>query len=583
MPRRKAGQPAAAGGPLFDIAALRAAAGAKIFARGVEYHQDGLVELIGLRTGHAVADVHGTDTYRTELFSRHGDITGSCTCPAIDEWGFCKHLVAVGLAANGVGTAGISEAAERDAGLRASLRAGGIEPLIDLILELAAEDRILRQRLELAAAPAAEDDEALLRRLKKTITEATRIREHLSYRDVRKWTRGVEQAVNPIERLVREKRADLALKVLAHFFERMDQAMLSLDDSDGHAGAAYGRACELHLEACRLAKPDPVGLANELFAREISAVWDFFHNAHETYGKMLGREGRAEYRRLAMQAWEALPPSSGNRTLVDETSGRRLTLKSILDSFALRDGDLELRIAIRAKDLSSPSAYHDLATLCSENGREDEALRWLEEGLRKFKSDPPQGLGTFAARIYRKRGRREDAAKLLWREFGRWPDQHRFSDIKRMLTSSPEEREAALDRAVAVLHARIQAGKEAPASMGDRSILVSLLTTEGRLDEAWAAKDRFDCYHWAAEQLAKASETSHAEKALQVYEAMAEQSVRSGVQSGYESGCERIRQIGRIRERLGQQGLHRAFLDAMRERHKAKRNFIKLLDALARS
>jgi uncharacterized Zn finger protein len=40
---------------------------------------------------------------RTVVTGRGTQIGGECSCPAIEDWGFCKHIVAVALAANAVG------------------------------------------------------------------------------------------------------------------------------------------------------------------------------------------------------------------------------------------------------------------------------------------------------------------------------------------------------------------------------------------------------------------------------------------------------------------------------------------------
>ena len=47
-----------------------------------------------------LAQVAGTEDYRTELTGRGEDFDGECSCPAFEDWGFCKHMVATALAAN---------------------------------------------------------------------------------------------------------------------------------------------------------------------------------------------------------------------------------------------------------------------------------------------------------------------------------------------------------------------------------------------------------------------------------------------------------------------------------------------------
>lgn len=56
--------------PRFDVEALRELAGDKVFARGEDYHRDGQVLILSIRAERVVAQVAGTEDYRTELSGR---------------------------------------------------------------------------------------------------------------------------------------------------------------------------------------------------------------------------------------------------------------------------------------------------------------------------------------------------------------------------------------------------------------------------------------------------------------------------------------------------------------------------------
>src|SRR5207248_494177 len=158
-------------------------------------------------------------------------------------------------------------------------------------------------------------------------TEATRTHGFIEYRPARDWAQGVESMLDRIEPLMESGRAELALRLLDYFFARMDDALQSMDDSDGQGGAVYARGCEIHLTACRAAKPDPVALARDLFAREVDSEWDFFNGASEMYADVLGEAGLAEYRRLASEAWQEIKPLRAREQRTgDEQFGARLRL-----------------------------------------------------------------------------------------------------------------------------------------------------------------------------------------------------------------------------------------------------------------
>src|SRR3546814_2909680 len=85
--------------------------------------------------------------------------------------------------------------------------------------------------------------------------------------------------------------------------------------------------------------------------------YGIFDGAAALYAEVLGAEGLGEYRRLAIEAWEDLPPLSGRARERHEFSTNYHRLKDIIDFFAERDGDVDARIALRTKDLSSPWSY----------------------------------------------------------------------------------------------------------------------------------------------------------------------------------------------------------------------------------
>src|SRR5215471_10453982 len=106
----------------FDLNTLLDLAGPQAFARGQAYHDDGLVTITSIGPQRVVARVAGTEDYRTELTGRGEEIDGECSCPAFEEWGFCKHMVAVALAANAAGPEGEREGAGALARIRDHLK-----------------------------------------------------------------------------------------------------------------------------------------------------------------------------------------------------------------------------------------------------------------------------------------------------------------------------------------------------------------------------------------------------------------------------------------------------------------------------
>jgi hypothetical protein len=417
-------------GARFDVAMLRELAGDKVFERGEDYFEDGEVEILALEPGRVLAQVSGSQDYRTELRARGKSIGGHCSCPAYTDWGFCKHMVAAGLAANAAGDG--DERGGALARIRAHLQAQGVDALAGMIVALAERDSRLFRKLELAATASHGDDPALEPRLRKAIDGATRTGRYIDYASASDWAAGVDAALDAVEALASGPRAEIALKLVEWAIARIDEATGSIDDSDGHCGALLNRAQEIHVAAVAAVRPDPVALARKLFAREIDDGYDIFWGVAPRYAEALGERGLAEYRRLAQAAWEKLPPRTPSRA-TPETAGDVDRLLNILDFFAERDGDVDARIELRARDLSSSYRYLQLAEFCRAHGRTNDAVRYAEEGLWIFEDGrPDEPLVLLAADLMDKAGRRADAEALLWRTFDKRPTLALYERLRKL-------------------------------------------------------------------------------------------------------------------------------------------------------
>ncbi|HEY6735753.1 MAG TPA: SWIM zinc finger family protein, partial [Roseiarcus sp.] len=143
--------------PRFDIAALRRLAGSA-FTRGEAYHRDGRVEILAIEPRRVLAQVAGTEDYRVNLLGKGETIKGECSCPAFDDYGFCKHMVAAALAANESDHGPEAGGAGALARIRAHLADKPNGVLVRMIVELAERDPALFRKLEIASAADGADD-----------------------------------------------------------------------------------------------------------------------------------------------------------------------------------------------------------------------------------------------------------------------------------------------------------------------------------------------------------------------------------------------------------------------------------------
>ncbi|MER6981451.1 SWIM zinc finger family protein [Streptomyces carpinensis] len=182
---------------------LQALAGARSFDRGLGY----LDAVSGLEVGDGsvTATVHGTDVYEVELTLGDIGVSGWCDCPYGQEGNFCKHCVAVGLTVLRQSEAIPRQRAAawaRTSRLEAWLTALSRDELLALVREQIGQDRELRRRLELRAAAAHSDMDAVRDRILVLIDPRPFARYgYVEYADATGYARQVEEAADALRAL----------------------------------------------------------------------------------------------------------------------------------------------------------------------------------------------------------------------------------------------------------------------------------------------------------------------------------------------------------------------------------------------
>jgi uncharacterized Zn finger protein len=548
----------------FDVDKLRELAGDKSFARGEAYFREDRVTVISIETARVLAQVSGTEDYRTELRGRGKRIGGNCSCPAFEDRGFCKHLAAAALAANAAGEDGVAAGTGVLDRIRRHLKGKPVDALVEIIIEVAEENPHLLRKLDLATAAADGDATTIEKRLRSAIDAATRTRGFVDYMEARKWAANVEAALDTLASLAKGGHAKIVLLLADHAIDRIGRAAENIDDSDGRCGALMARARDIHLAAAVAVRPDPVRLAQDLFARETGGGFETFHGAAGLYAKALGQAGLAEYHRLAKEAWERLPPVRRRRGEFNYDYERR-HLEEILDYFAERAGDVEAQIALRASDLSSPWRVLELAEFCLSRGRADAALSHAEEGLWIFEDDPPdERLVFFAVGLLLKRGRKDDAAAHLWRAFEKTPSMELYERLRKIADSK------AGDRAIALLRER-KAGRAQWSGSGD--LLVEILMRDKKHDEAWETVQAQGASDGLTEKLARATEKTHRPAVLEFYRRRVEALAIAGGDQAYVAAAALVKRIAALEDKTS----HAAYVADLKIRFARRRKLIGLL------
>jgi hypothetical protein len=399
------------------------------------------------------------------------------------------------------------------------------------------------------------------------------------HRGMRAFIARADSAADLLRDLLRTGRSAEAATLADYAVRRGISAYARTDDSGGAFGDTLRQIAALHLEACRAARPDAESLGAALFELQMLDDWDFFD--FEDYAPLLGEKGVARYRALAEKAWREVPARAPGATR--ESDSARYIVTRIMETLARRNGDPDALVAVKSRDLSRSHAFLEIAQILAKAGRHEEALAWAERGRKSFPTEFHAPLVEFLVAAYRRQRRHADAANAAWDHFSRHPGLSSYKLLKKAAAGNGvwnAWREKALVHVRAGLKNPGRSRSQWHWTGGGHSLLVEIFLDEGDSGAALAEAKAGGCAADLWMKLAKARAKDHPQDAIEIYQARIDPLVNLKHNQAYDDAAELI---GTIRELMAQTGKARGFggwLEEVKIKHKAKRNFMKGLDAL---
>ncbi|MFI1731038.1 SWIM zinc finger domain-containing protein [Streptomyces acidicola] len=549
---------------------LKTLAGTRSFERGRGYVD--AVSGVEVGDGWVTASVHGTERYEVELtLEGAGGLSGECDCPFGMEGNFCRHLVALGLTmlAQGESLPRQRKAArDRAQDLDGWLSALSKDELLALVREQISEDRQLRRRMELRAASARGDLATIRARIRDLLDIGSFAQYgYVEYADARAYADQAGQAVSAIRGFTGSGRAADAITLAREAMRLLAEAVESVDDSDGRLGEVGADLAVAHLDACRAARPDPEELARWLVGHALGDMDDGLTDLDPLdYEDILGEEGMAVLRKLAVEAWK------GNR--------RGWAEKYLMERLAKAGGDVDTVIAVHAADLSPNGHTHLLIARELDTARRpDEALSWAERGIGEARdarelSDVDTALIDYLCDRYAHAARHPDAVALRRDHFSARRSLLTYQQLRAAARAAdcwPAEREGALTLL------RTDAGRSQQGRYG-RSVLVDALLDDEDVDAAWQAATDSGAHdrQWLA--LADQARATRPADALGVYLRLAEPLTRETGNTVYEQLVSLLVSIRDCHRRLGTPDDFTGYVTVLRTAQKRKRNLMRLMD-----
>ena len=535
-------------------------AGDRSYARGEDYVR--YVRGLRVTAGRAYASVQARRVYTVALDWSGPQPDGFCTCPHAADGHFCKHLVAVGLAV--IDSGAVDDPTRMASALEATVQAMDVDELRELVMTLAHRDGEVRRMLEVRATATSGDDRTAKAEFEAYVRNALEFRGFVDYRGSYAVAEGASQVLDELENHLNAGSAEIVRPALLCALTLLRTITEHADDSSGAIGGECERAADLYAQACRLGEPDPVELACWLANfRAASPGWPTllladFVDAFDDYALAIYRAAVADL----------------DRQHAGSDHWSRFEVDAMLLELADHDGDVD-----RAVDLLNErehSQYGAIIARLRAAGRDDEVVDWIDRAVADGRVSSQGGGNDYwltpsdVAETYRGIGRIDNAIAVLRADFVRQPAVRTYRSL---LDFAATIDRAGTERGWAVDHARELAG-----GPGAGSVLVQLSLSEGDMDAAWEAADRYGA-GWAWQELATQGAGARPVAAADLYRPQLENDLQRPNTRLYPGIAATLATMAELYERGGRSADFALYIAKVRQAYGRRPTLMKALQA----
>jgi len=257
----------------------------------------------------------------------------------------------------------------------------GAERLAAILVDLAEADAKVKRRLRLELAAQVGGD-SIAGEIGKRITALRKARSFVDWQKRRDFVKDLDLQRRMIVDRVAQTRADLALDLMWRFMDLAGPTINRVDDSNGSVGDVFQSACEDLGAIAVKARPDRVGLADQVFTALSANDYGVFDGLVAAMVPALGDTGTAHLKSRLARALADRQRKAGALDL--RTSALRSALQDIADAQA----DIDAYIAlVPLEDRGRPRMGAEIGRRLLAAGRTTEALAALENARPKQRTE----------------------------------------------------------------------------------------------------------------------------------------------------------------------------------------------------
>jgi len=465
---------------------IKTLAGEAAYQRGLEYYNEGRVEQLTINASHISARVAGEKLYQVTLNHTAKVFDGSCDCPASDNFDFCKHCAAVGLAYY-YQTQTNLEMADADGSDAVTLYLNTFTKpqLVEEFYTLIEKDQPLYDhwvlRAEIASGNLSNKD------LRKRITQAIPFKPSGLWRpqEVAYYFSEAVLALKVLEQAIMALAANNAIKLVIYAIERVEKSLETIDDRADHKTELVTLLIKwfhLTLSSHEWQGSERIALLSKLILNE-KYNYDILKLPNGVLDVISNKESEDILDAVA-KAWAMMPPPS------NEPHGRTdlyARLESLLLEDALLVNNRDRELEILAKGAVDTDRCLKLVSKCIIYQRLDEATKWLEYAsqVQTLRSYDVAAIETHQIDLWLAQGEFDNALAAQWARFEESEEPGDLKDVYQTAEKIHQER-AYLQQGIRFLDSKIEARQDTPRNRQRVENLMAVYLSHNIIDDAIA-------------------------------------------------------------------------------------------------
>ena len=397
--------------------------------------------------------------------------------------------------------------------------------------------------------------------------------EFISYNRSWDFVRDLEDVKQKIDALVKDRQAERAVGLYEIFLSSCYEKADEIDDSGGNLGMFFEDLFCAWINASQKAKYNPEETVQNILRWMDNDDYGFCFEIERTVVKVLNKKSvrlfEAAIKSRFEKAFSTVLQKKSKR-VSDYPFEVRENI-SILKVIYVESKNTDAYLALCEKTGTTPTDCENIANLYKVKRKYQDALRWVEKGLKLEKkgnwgNQSSFGLTGLKQELLNKLGRREDALELAWIEFKKHPSYFSYEKLMEFVDKKD------------VKHWHQKALVRAQNRTLSGFIDICVKTKEwDKLSEHISFIDielLEDLSHYTTERAAKVLAKKHSLAAAKIYSALGMRIVKKGKSKYYQYALEHFRKACKLYEKAGRNQLWVDLVERVRKDHFRKYSFI---------